>query len=309
MKWVKQGLVYVPERRLDWSVTHASLPVVDQRSGDVLRIYFGTRDGEGRSRVGCVDVDAAEPGRVLQVHDQPVFALGARGTFDDNGTTPCCMVNHDRKYLYYVGWNPQVTVSWRHAIGLAVSADDGVTFAKISDGPLWDRTLDEPYFSSAPCVLREGEAWRMWYVSCTGWEMINDHPEPRYLVKYAESGDGVHWRRTGRVCLDYRSADDAIARPCVFRHDGLYKMLYSYRSVRDYRSDPAQSYRLGYAESADGLSWTRRDEEVGITRSEEGWDSEMIAYAAVHRWRDRWYLFYNGDGFGRTGFGYAVAEG
>jgi len=42
--------------------------------------------------------------------------------------------------------------------------------------------------------------------------------------------------------------------------------------------------------------------------SADGWDSEMIAYSAVVPYRDRVYLFYNGNNCGRTGFGYAVLD-
>ena len=307
MRWAKKGVVFAPDRNFDWMVSHASLPVADRVSDSVLRIYFGTRDGQGRSQLGYVEVAADDPQRILYLHDRPVLPLGERGTFDDNGIMPSCLVEHDgRRYLYYVGWNPQVTTSYRHAIGLAVSDDGGRSFRKLSAGPICDRALDEPYFCTAPCVLRHGGAWRMWYVSCTGWEIVDGWPEPRYHVKHAESSDGIGWRRTGHVCIDYDEATDAIARPCVYLEGGRFRMIYSYRRLRAYRTDRAQSYRPGYAESVDGLTWERRDGEAGIERSESGWDSEMIAYATLYDGGGERYLFYNGNGFGRTGIGYAV---
>jgi hypothetical protein len=307
MRWIKNGRIFAPDRNFDWMASHASLPVADRVSEEVLRIYFGTRDGEGRSQLGYLEVAADDPGNVLYLHDRPVLPLGERGTFDDNGIMPSWIIDHDgRKYLYYIGWNPQVTVSYRLAIGLAVSEDGGRSFRKVSAGPICDRAVDEPYFNTAPCVLREDGVWRMWYVSCTGWEIVDHRPEPRYHVRYAESRDGIVWRKTGRVCIDYAGPTEAIGRPCVYRDGGLYRMLYSLRGVRGYRTDPAHSYRLGYAESADGLNWTRRDDTVGIERSESGWDSEMIEYGYHCRVGDREYLFYNGNGFGKTGIGYAL---
>jgi hypothetical protein len=236
-----------------------------------------------------------------------VLPLGELGTFDDSGIMPSWLVSHDgNKYLYYIGWNPQVTVSYRLSIGLAVSNDGGRSFEKISEGPICDRSVDEPYFNTAPCVLHEGERWKMWYVSCTGWEIINDRPEPRYHVKYAESSDGVLWKKTGKVCVDYECSTDAIGRPCVFMEDGIYKMIYSYRSIINYRTDPGRSYRLRYAESPDGCSWIRRHGELGIEKSRSAWDSEMIEYCFIYEHKAVKYMLYNGNGFGETGFGYAV---
>ena len=309
MKWTKQGLIFAPDKNFEWMQTHASVPIADERGDDALRIYFSTRDGRGRSHVAYVEVDADEPRRVVKVSERPVLPLGRPGTFDDSGVMPSWIVDHDgRKFLYYIGWSPQVIVSYHLSIGLAVSDDGGATFVKYSEGPVCDRSVEEPFFNTAPCVLVEGGVWRMWYVSCTGWEEVGGRTEPRYQVRYAESRDGVGWRKSDRVCVGYDEATGAIGRPCVYKDGALYKMFYSYRATKDYRTDPDRSYRLGYAESSDGLAWTRKDAEVGIHRSEGGWDSEMLEYAFVYERGGRKHLLYNGNGFGATGFGYAVSD-
>ena len=76
----------------------------------------------------------------------------------------------------------------------------------------------------------------------------------------------------------------------------------------DYRANKENTYRIGYAESLDGFQWIRKDEEAGIGLSESGWDSEMLAYAGVMKEKDRYIMFYNGNGFGASGIGYAVSE-
>jgi hypothetical protein len=303
--WRKRGVIFAPDGTSPWMRSRAAPPVVEAIDDQQLRVYFSSCDDNGRARIGAIDVALSPAARLEHVHPEPLLPLGRPGTFDDNGMSPTCLVDvRGRKYLYYIGWNPQVTVSYRLAIGLAIS-DDGVTFSKVSEGPILDRDLDEPFFNTAPWVLHENGVWRMWYVSCTGWEEIDGRQEPRYHVKYAESPDGVRWRRTGRVCIDYDNATGAITRPCVVVEGGRYHMWTSYRDLVGYRTDPRASYRLGYAVSGDGLTWTRRDAEAGLERSADGWDSEMIAYAQVLRHRDHWYCFYNGNGFGRTGIGFA----
>jgi hypothetical protein len=143
----------------------------------------------------------------------------------------------------------------------------------------------------------EAGVWRMWYVSCVRWAMDNGQPKHYYHVKYAESPDGIRWAEERRVSIDFQGPDEyAIGRPCVRKESGLYRMWYCYRGT---------SYRIGYAESADGICWTRKDQEAGIEYSVSGWDSEMQAYPWVFEDGRRWYMLYNGNAYGKTGFGIA----
>jgi hypothetical protein len=289
-------------------VHHACLPIADPVNAEVLRVYFGPRDTQGRTVTTFIEVEADNPANVLYVHDRPVLSLGNLGTFDDSGAMPSCIVNHaGRKYLYYVGWNRGVTVPYRNSVGLAISDDGGLSFARAYEGPILDRTPTEPYFCASPYAMFDDSTWRLWYASSTGWLTVNGHPEPLYQIKYAESADGIRWIRNNTTCLEYSFQGEANARPCVIKQDGMYRMWYCFRGSVNYRSDKEQSYRIGYAESTDGIHWIRKDDEVGIERSGEGWDSLMMAYPFVYERRGRKYMLYNGNGFGETGFGYAVS--
>ena len=66
------------------------------------------------------------------------------------------------------------------------------------------------------------------------------------------------------------------------------------------------TYRIGYAESRDGIHWNRLDHLSGIDVSQDGWDSEMIEYPFVFDHKGKRYMLYAGNGFGKTGFGIAV---
>jgi hypothetical protein len=307
--WEKRGRIFVPDGMADWMRSHASLPVADLIDEHALRIYFAARDDQNRSRIGWIDVDPTAPERVLEVSRAPLLPLGERGTFDDNGMTPACVVAlKKRKYLYYIGWNPQVTVSYRLAIGLAISEDGGRTYERYATGPILDRDRFEPFFNTAPCVVCDCDRWHMWYVSCTGWDMVDGHPEPAYHVKYADSQDGIAWRRSGIVCIDCDAEAQAIGRPWVVRFKDHYGMWFSYRGLIGYRSEAGTSYRLGYAESADGTRWDKKPDPAGLERSDAGWDSVMVCYSNIVPVRGRLHCFYNGNGFGQSGLGYAVAR-
>jgi hypothetical protein len=300
MKWLKQGRIFDPnDDSPEWSVTHATLPFAEKVNEDLYKIYFSGRDKHNRSLPGHIVININQPNRVLSVSDKPILECGPPGTFDDSGVMSTWLLNYkDKKYLYYVGWNLGVTVPFRNAIGLAISDDGGQTFIKWSEGPLLDRSRHDPGFTASLCVLVENDVWRMWYLSCIKWEIKGSSFRHYYHIKYAESKDGFEWERKGLVCIDFKSSDEyAISRPCVIKEEEIYKMWYSYRG---------KSYRIGYAESPDGLNWQRKDEEVGIDVSQSGWDSEMIEYSFVFDHQRERFMLYNGNGYGKTGIGLAV---
>jgi hypothetical protein len=233
----------------------------------------------------------------VRVSPQPVLGLGELGAFDDRGVTSSWSVAVGSRILhYYTGWSLGVTVPFYLSAGLAVSDDGGETFERPSRAPLLERTAVDPLMTASPCVLVDEGRWRMWYVSATGWTPTDAGARHAYHIRYAESDDGVTWRREGRVAIDFRPGEHAIARPCVIRDRDGYRMWYAYRG---------DAYRIGYAESPDGLAWTRRDEHAGIDVTPGAWDGEMVAYAYVFDWDDRRYMLYNGNGYGRTGLGVA----
>ena len=303
MNWEKQGLVWGPDGSSTWARSHAMVPTpVVLRDGEV-RVYVGIRDEAGVGRVGYVDLDAADPSRVVRVADRPVLDIGDPGTFDDNGVLPSVVVpDGDRLYMYYNGFQLGVKIRYTIFSGLAVSDDGGETFSRVSRAPVLDRSNAETTFRSAPFVMKSDTRWRIWYPAGDSWVTLDGKDVPVVRTVYAESADGVHWPEAGVTAIDFKDDDEhGIGRPWVARDDDGYKMFYSIRV----RSRPYDS-RLGYAESQDGLTWVRKDEEVGIDVSSEGWDTAMIRYGVPCRLAGRTVLFYNGDNFGESGFGWAV---
>lgn len=278
------------------------LPTVDVLK-DGLRVYFASLDEYQFGRIGYVDLDPADPRRILYETKEPVLDTGELGAFDDSGVNPSCVVNiPGKKYLYYIGWQRCERVPYMLFSGLAQSPDNGSTFEKQSRTPVLDRTPEEPFSRSAPCVLASEEKWRMWYWSCLDWESGEHGVHYKTVIRYATSEDGVLWTPHSQVCIEPDFIDEyAVGRPWVIRDGSLFRMWYSIRSHK-------QLYTIGYAESTDGVDWTRKDREVGIGKSLSGWDSEMVCYPCVVDVGEKRYMFYNGNQYGLTGFGYAIAE-
>jgi len=302
MKWIKKGLVYCPKGDRWWAKTHAYVPTAEVL-GDCIRVYFASWAEDRFGRIGFVDLDFDDPGDVLRMTTESILDIGELGAFDDCGVTPSCVVSVDGlKHLYYIGWQRTERVPYMLFTGLAFSIN-GSNFTRHCEVPILDRTPSEPFSRSAPCVIVEDGIWKMWYWSCLNWSMKDGETHYRNVIRYAESDDGIDWRSDPHVCIWPEGPTEyAVGRPWVIKDGDLYRMWYSIRSKAKV------TYRLGYAESPDGLHWTRKDNEVGITVSETDWDSEMICFSSVVDAGGKRYMFYNGNNHGEKGFGYAVLE-
>lgn len=300
--WHKQGLLLAAPLGQEWSVTHAALPTIgacDETAG-TADLYVATRDRQGRSWIAraLLDLSGDRP-QIAALDPEPVLAPGELGAFDDAGVTPSCIVRDgDDTLLYYTGWARGVSVPFYLAIGLAISRGDG-PFERVSRAPVLGRTASDPFMTASPHVRRERDGWRMWYVSCARWVCRGEDVRHYYHLRHGTSEDGVAWRTDGRACLDFADEHEyAFSRPSVVHSGGGYEMWFSVRG---------DAYRLGYAVSANGLVWQRRDAAAGLAPSQDGWDAEMVAYPHVFEHRGRRLMLYNGNGYGATGVGSAVS--
>lgn len=304
MRWDKLGRVYVADGSRPWMSSHAYVPTPYLRDDETIRVYVAFLDEDRIGRVGFVDVAAADPRRVLRVSEHPALDVGALGAFDEHGVTPSAVVaDGSALRLYYFGWQRSVDVPYLLFGGLAASGDGGETFTRVSDAPVLPPTDGERACRSAPSVLRRANRWRAWYVAGDAWTEVDGQPVPTYEIRSAWSTDGVRWDAPGMTALALANDDEfGLGRPYVSASGDGYRMWYSVRTR-------SRGYRIGFASSDDGASWTRRDEEAGIGVSPSGWDSEMVCFGAVIQLRHGTYLFYNGNRYGATGFGVAVLNG
>jgi hypothetical protein len=298
MEWQKLGLVYGPAGTSSWA-KHSALQPTPIVLDDKIRVFCGFRDDDGVSRVGYVDVASSDPTRVLRVSSEPVLGVGGLGAFDHHGVVPCAVVKRDNEiYLYYAGYLRGDRVRFQVFGGLAISKDDGETFLRHSPIPIIDRTPEEPLFRVIHSIFWEKGKWRTWYGA--GKEFIQGKYKtlPVYNIRYMESDDGVNFPPTGSLAVDNLKGEHRVGRPYVIKQDGQYIMFFG-------KGKEEEPYRLAYAVSEDGFSWTRHDDINGLSLSEEGWDSEMMAYPSVVTTPTGTYMFYNGNKYGHDGFGCA----
>jgi len=319
MKWKKIGQIFNPTAWEDgvertWMKTHSQCThslVLE----DTVRIYFSCRpenDNEeyAKSYTSFLELDRNDLTRIKRVSESPVMPLGELGSFDEFAIYPSCNVSVGNEVLlYYAGWTRCQSVPFNTSIGMAISKDGGETFKRIGPGPILSADLNEPFVISGPKVRRFNNKWYMFYLAGTKWINYNGKPEIIYKNRVAFSDDGIKWERYNKnIIVDILDENECQAGPDVFEYNGEYHMYFAYREGLDFRKSTGRGYKIGYAKSKDLLNWERLDSEAGIGYSDSGWDSEMQHYPHVFKVDEEYYMTFNGNDFGKYGFGLAVLE-
>ncbi|HME37349.1 MAG TPA: hypothetical protein VKG63_00175 [Steroidobacteraceae bacterium] len=314
----KLGKIFDPTRyRLhDDCVQFAQAPqalLLDDR----VRIYFSTRavdksNGKYLSRIAFVEV-TKDLREVIRVSERTVIPLGKLGCFDEHGIFPMNVLRHGDAVLGYTcGWSRRVSVSVDTAIGLAVSRDGGLTFERQGDGPVMSASLHEPCLVGDGFVKFIGGRFHMWYIFGTGWKKYaaDAQPDRTYKIGHAHSRDGITWTKdeARQIIADRLGAAESQALPTVIGIEGRFHMFFCYRQSFDFRNNSARGYRIGHAFSDDLVNWTRDDQNPALDVTPGEWDSQMQCYPHVFECEGKVYLLYNGNEFGRNGFGAAVLE-
>lgn len=301
--WKKLGQLYTPKPsgRHSKLISHAANPLAVHMEGDVYRIFFSGRDEFNRSSVGAVDVDIVQR-KIINEHYAPFFEHGPIGSFFSNGVSiGNCYEADGVQYMLFMGWQNPTNGHWRGDIGRLIVTQQ-FTLELDSPEPLMGSNKIDPISLSYPWVLaRPSGGFHMWYGSTLTWDAGNS--EMLHVIQHASSDDGSNWNRTGLAVPYELGRVQAFSRPTVVMNDcGDFEMWFSYRS------GAGEKYRIGHARSMDGKKWELDLNSARIDVSLSGWDSEMIEYPFVFYHSGALYMLYNGNGYGRTGFGLAVLD-
>jgi hypothetical protein len=197
----------------------------------------------------------------------PVLDVGDPGSWDSRWLdTPAVVRDNDFYRLYYYGDSLNAPHS---AIGLATSPD-GIEWTKHEGNPVLTKGEDllewDGFWIESPTVLYDAQAalYRMWY---TGVGCGPGLPfDQSVKIGYAASPDGETWTKDtfDNPVLDVGGPgewdDGWVATPAVLKVGGVFTMWYCGVSVADFLADGMiDTLGIGYAESPDGVIWTRND--------------------------------------------------
>jgi len=318
MKWLKIGKIFDPTHHLlsNNCKEFAQSPQV-LLFNDFVRVYFSTRErdsmGKYLSHIAYADFDK-QFSKVIDIANKPIMKLGNLGCYDEHGIFPLNVLRAKGKLFGYIGgWNRRISVSVDGSIGVALSEDNGLTYRRLGDGPVITSSLNEPFLVGDPFVQCYENIFHMWYIFGTTWKRFSAEapPDRVYKIGHAISRDGIVWEKNkdGRqIVSNSLGEDESQALPTVIKIGNRYHMFFCYRQSFDFRKNKNRGYRIGYVFSDDLQNWIRDDANVGIDVSQGEWDSDMLCYPHVFEMDGEVCLMYNGNEFGRFGFGLAKLE-
>lgn len=314
MHWIKRGQLFDPgEHVLPYGCQQFAQSPQALVCDDFVRIFFSTRQADGQgmflSHIAFVDM-TRDLRKTLRVSAEPVLPLGELGCFDEHGIFPLNIVRHgDLVYGYSCGWSRRSAVAVETAIGLAISRDNGQSFERVGPGPVLAASLHEPCLVGDGFVKLIDGQFHMWYIFGTGWKRYAQDaaPDRTYKIGHATSTNGIDWvkEEARQIIPDRLGPEESQALPTVIAIDGRHHMFFCYRESFDFRTAKGRGYRIGHAWSDDLRHWVRADDEPRLDGTPGAWDSDMQCYPHVFECDGSIRLLYNGNQFGRHGFGWA----
>ncbi len=276
-----------------------------------VRVYFTTREADGKNLFKSYPtfVDFSRDfGQLLSFGRYPLIPLGDLGSFDEHGIFPFQPFRDKDGDLCAstTGWSRRVSTPTESCIGLAISDKDGENFTREGTGPILAALHDEPFLVADGAIFFYEDVYHMFYISGERWIDGPENKERVYKIRHAISKDLHNWNRDYQNLISDRlGIDECQALPSVIRIDNGWLMAFCYRDAIEFRSNPEKGYRIGWAESQDLVHWDRVDDSQKILQHPSSWDSNMRAYPNLFKNEFGTFLLYNGNFFGREGFGLA----
>lgn len=298
MIWDKKGIIFNPIDKLNWAHNSAlqPTPIVFE---DKIRVYFGSRDVNGVSRVGFFDCSKSNPSEIISWSKNPVLDIGEDGSFDDNGVVPTTVFNVGKEiWMYYAGYQLVNKVRFLVFSGLAISNDNGETFVKYSKVPILERTTNETLFRVIHSIIKKNDKYIVWYGGGSSFIKDSFKTYPVYDIRTMQSADGINFPKSGDIVIQNETDEYRLGRPYVVKLNDLYYMFFG-------ASTKESPYRLQYATSIDLINWQRNKNDFGLFYDTDGYDSEMSAYPSVVDIDGNIWMFYNGNNYGYFGVGLA----
>ena len=297
--WNKETHIGLPKVNKNWSKNYMQTPV-PYIFQDKLLVFYGTRDSKNISSISWIELDP-DSFSIKKTANKPLLTKGSLGSFDDSGVIPSSIIRIKNKYfLYYMGWSKGGDVASRNAGGVAELNFNKMCAERVFEGPILDRTREEPQYCAVPRVYRINSKYIMYYLGVNKW--IGDYKsnDAIYEIRIATSNDGMNWKRNGTKALSLKNNEGGHYPFSVLKVENKYIGFYSSRNKTSYRKNPKNAYKIFFAESEDGIHWKEKN-KIKIKNLNNSFENVMQAYPSVLKINGEHVMFYNGNDFGKYG--------
>jgi predicted GH43/DUF377 family glycosyl hydrolase len=243
-----------PESDTDWDNGYVgSCTVLYDSTNSLFRMWYSGGQGELLGQVGYAT--STDGIKWQKYGNMPVMEEGPAGSWDHHIVGfPTVVIVNDTCRMWYVGGSDEMVVQ----IGYATSID-GINWTKYGNNPIirvgtagsWEET-----WIFEPCVIYNESVFHMWYTGAKGdW---TDFDPWDAGVGYATSTDGINWTKHASNPVFEENTpgnwdDYIVCEQTVLFHNGMFHMWY-----QGLTSTPGL-FPIGYATSADGISWQRSE--------------------------------------------------
>lgn len=296
----KKNLV-IKTSDINWVKSHTWVPTAFKiDNSDKVIVFFAGRNKLNESDTGYFIYDLNK-NKVTKICKKPILRRGNLGSFDDSAVIPSHLIKIRKKYyLYYVGWTQGKKVPFFSNLGLAVSSRITGPFKKFSNSPILGKSKYDPYFVATCFVDKIKGAYEMFYTSNLYWKKINNIPYPRYIIKRCTSTNGINWKVKGEKIINFQSKNEvAITRPWIVKIKKKKVMFFSLKRKK---------YNIMTSINNGKSNWKRIKIFEFMKNKKINFDTDSQEYASIIKHKNKLYMFYNGNEYGRDGIGLAIAN-
>lgn len=223
-------------------------------------------------------------------YHNPVLSLGNSSSWDSSGVIGPSIIFENGVYKMWYGGHNGI----KRQIGYAESMTPYNFIKNINPVLTWNLIHDNDIGLEHPTILRQ-DLYKMWFNNA-------ENNFQNFHLFYSYSNDGLIWNQPSPLIFTSSSTSwdvSGMGAPSVIYNieDNLYHLWY----VAKGELNGSNRWRIGYATSGDGITWTKHPTPVLETIG--GWEGVDVANPSVlfDEVTHTYEMFYHGDhGIGRA---------
>jgi hypothetical protein len=140
----------------------------------------------------------------------------------------------------------------------------------------------------------------MYYTSNLRWKKKKKNAHPLYLIKKCVSNDGINWCLNRSKIINFKNKNEiAITRPWITEYKKEKIMFFSCKK---------KQYKICTAvKDKKNNNWVRKLKMLFSENSNHNFDNKSQEYCSIIRIKQKYYMFYNGNNYGKDGIGLAIS--